>query len=193
KFLLFKNELQLIKSLTKVQSKQLIDIVEYLYNRRIIHRDLRPDNLMVVTKCSHLKLIDFGFATSFNTNETTKELSIGGTIIFADTKFLKHYLDTYSEFQLKPLVYNYPRTFDLQCALNIIMFMAHSRIKIEMNLIQQLQTKTKAEESLKLWTRIKEVNTNYSELLKSINDKKQTLNFSTIKEEIKKLFLKNIQ
>lgn len=45
-YLLFKNELISIETLTLSQSEQLIDILQYLYDSKILHRDLRPANLM---------------------------------------------------------------------------------------------------------------------------------------------------
>ncbi|CAF4280001.1 unnamed protein product, partial [Rotaria magnacalcarata] len=69
-----------LQSLTLIQSKQLIDIIESLYNCRIIHRDIRPQNLMLDKKYERLKLIDFGYAETFNINQETKQLPIEGVI-----------------------------------------------------------------------------------------------------------------
>ncbi|CAF1943323.1 unnamed protein product [Rotaria magnacalcarata] len=79
KFIIFENILFELQSLTLIQSKQLIDIIESLYNCRIIHRDIRPQNLMVDKKCEQLKLIDFGYAETFTINQETKLLPIEGT------------------------------------------------------------------------------------------------------------------
>ncbi|CAF3173974.1 unnamed protein product, partial [Rotaria sp. Silwood2] len=87
-FLLFKNELKSIKTLPLIQSKQLIDIIQYLYECDVIHRDLDPQSLMFNTHIQQLKLIDFGFAAKYEMNEMIKLLPINGTITFAGHQFL---------------------------------------------------------------------------------------------------------
>nr|XP_057907999.1 striated muscle preferentially expressed protein kinase isoform X2 [Doryrhamphus excisus] len=44
---------------------QILQGVEYLHNRRILHLDLKPDNIMV-TNMNAIKIVDFGSAQSFN-------------------------------------------------------------------------------------------------------------------------------
>ncbi|CAF5128005.1 unnamed protein product, partial [Rotaria sp. Silwood1] len=65
-YLLYEKELQCIESLSLIQAKQLIDIIHYLYDCRIIHRDVTPQNLMLDRDTNHIKLIDFGFAIACN-------------------------------------------------------------------------------------------------------------------------------
>jgi len=40
---------------------ELLTAVEFLHKRKIIYRDIKPDNLMIDVE-GHVKLIDFGFA-----------------------------------------------------------------------------------------------------------------------------------
>lgn len=44
---------------------QIVQGVEYLHNRRILHLDLKPDNIMV-TNLNAIKIVDFGSAQTFN-------------------------------------------------------------------------------------------------------------------------------
>ncbi|XP_057194752.1 striated muscle preferentially expressed protein kinase isoform X3 [Triplophysa rosa] len=44
---------------------QILQGLEYLHNHRILHLDIKPDNIMV-TNLSVIKIIDFGSAQSFN-------------------------------------------------------------------------------------------------------------------------------
>ena len=45
--------------------KQLLDGVSYLHSHRILHRDLKPQNLLLDTE-GHIKLADFGLSRSFS-------------------------------------------------------------------------------------------------------------------------------
>lgn len=45
--------------------KQLIEALAYLHSHRILHRDLKPQN-MLVDKEGHIKLADFGLSRSFS-------------------------------------------------------------------------------------------------------------------------------
>ncbi|CAF1343677.1 unnamed protein product [Rotaria sp. Silwood1] len=128
-----KKNLQCIESLSLIQSKQLIDIIHYLYDCRVFHRD-----------SNHIK----GFPCYF-----------------------------------------YERTFDLICALNIIMVMNVNEVVLK---------------SLQLWKDTQRTNKHYSNLLNLIKkldswypldessvshvSKDQSAIFDVIKDEIEKLF-----
>lgn len=45
--------------------KQLVDGMAYLHTRTILHRDLKPQNLLI-DKEGHIKLADFGLSRSFS-------------------------------------------------------------------------------------------------------------------------------
>ncbi|KAM7365660.1 hypothetical protein PAMP_016575 [Pampus punctatissimus] len=44
---------------------QILQAVEYIHNHRVLHLDLKPDNIMV-TNLNAIKIVDFGSAQSFN-------------------------------------------------------------------------------------------------------------------------------
>ncbi|XP_067439601.1 striated muscle preferentially expressed protein kinase-like [Thunnus thynnus] len=44
---------------------QILQGVEYIHNRRVLHLDLKPENIMV-TNLNAIKIVDFGSAQSFN-------------------------------------------------------------------------------------------------------------------------------
>ncbi|CAF3653051.1 unnamed protein product [Rotaria sp. Silwood1] len=197
KFIIFSKQLERLESLTLTHSQQLINIIQYLYDSCVLHRDLRPQNLMYDTSHRHLKLIDFGFATIYQKNEMTKRLPIEGTITYAGQKFLDYYskLSFQSCFELLD---DYEQTFDLQCALNVIMYMTNSKIKNEINSMKQfLSTKEKALASLEYLEKLKKNDRNYFDLLELINKSKsddfarlKSADINDIRTVMKELFPK---
>ncbi|CAF1223875.1 unnamed protein product [Rotaria sordida] len=188
KYLLFTNELESIKSLTLIQSQQLIDIVQYLYDCCIIHRDLRPPNLMFDRRRQHLKLIDFGFAKTYEINDLALELPIEGTISYASENFFRFHLELSENLFFKQ-DYEYERTFDLQCAINIIMIMKHTYIRDKIDSIKTLlSVHEKILASSKLWENVKEENKNYFKLLELINNLTKSSDFDVIKQDVKHLY-----
>lgn len=41
---------------------ELLDSVAYLHAKQIVHKDLKPSNILITTNGEHVKLIDFGFS-----------------------------------------------------------------------------------------------------------------------------------
>ncbi|CAF1438600.1 unnamed protein product [Rotaria sp. Silwood1] len=185
-FLLFKNELESIKALPLIQSKQLIDIIQYLYHSNIIHRDLCPQNLMLDGHIQQLKLIDFSFASQYEKNEITKQLSINGTISFAGHEFL-HFISNLSFNSIKSQFYAYERNFDLKSALHLIIYMNDNNIQLKMKSIQKLKYFIdEATQTLNLWKILQQNNKYYSNLLTLIDSPIQSSTFEIIKKEIEK-------
>lgn len=58
---------------------QILQGVEYLHNRRVLHLDLKPDNIMV-TNLNAIKIVDFGSAQSFNPLSLKQQDSGAGTL-----------------------------------------------------------------------------------------------------------------
>lgn len=140
---------------------------------------------------TQLKLIDFGFAVAYQNDQTIIELPVEGTVTLAGQRFLNYYLQSHSTSypNANSVVYSYERTFDLQCAVNIIVIMANSDIKNEVASIKKLQSyDDKVKNLLEMWEKFQVKNKNYSEILELINDPKEILNFNTIKEKINNFF-----
>ncbi|CAF3679494.1 unnamed protein product [Rotaria sordida] len=189
-FLIFNKELKHITSLTLNQSKQLIHIVQYLYDSDIVHRDIRPQNLMLDYREKRLKLIDFGFAFKYEINEMPKKLPIFGTVTYATYELLTCYYESISNKQYAPL-YDYERTFDLKCALNVIIYKISNKVQIELNAIEQLSPPEKLLRSLTLWENCKKKNQIYSDLLGLINNLSVSSDFDGFERQLEKLYLWN--
>ncbi|CAF3858906.1 unnamed protein product [Rotaria magnacalcarata] len=184
-YIVFKNILSPLKSLQYFQSQHIINAIEYLYKSRIIHRDLRPQNLILDESNVYAKLIDFGFATIFETNKETKRLPIEGVISYGGLKFLEHCAELF--FKAATLsFYEYERTFDLPCAINIIMYMTNNSIKNQLTSFKRLQTiHERIAKSREYWLQIKGENKNYAHLLNLIHHMEKSPNFDLIKQEIR--------
>lgn len=66
---------------------QLLRALTHLHARRVVHRDIKPDNVMYQEGCcTHVKLIDFGFATWLDQGEQLREVC--GTILYVAPEVL---------------------------------------------------------------------------------------------------------
>ncbi|KAK5847906.1 hypothetical protein PBY51_016998 [Eleginops maclovinus] len=67
---------------------QILQGVEYLHNRRVLHLDLKPDNIMV-TNLNVIKIVDFGSAQSFNPLSLKQQESGAGTLEYMAPEVVK--------------------------------------------------------------------------------------------------------
>ncbi|XP_034466386.1 striated muscle preferentially expressed protein kinase isoform X2 [Hippoglossus hippoglossus] len=67
---------------------QILQGVEYLHNRRVLHLDLKPDNILV-TSLNAIKIVDFGSAQTFNPLSLKHRDSGVGTLDYMAPEMVK--------------------------------------------------------------------------------------------------------
>ncbi|WP_110513987.1 serine/threonine protein kinase [Herpetosiphon llansteffanensis] len=50
-------------------AEQIANVLDYLHERRLIYRDVKPSNIMIERKTGNVKVVDFGIAKLFQPNE----------------------------------------------------------------------------------------------------------------------------
>ncbi|CAF5145931.1 unnamed protein product [Rotaria magnacalcarata] len=176
-----------MKDFMDVTFERLIDIIQYLYDCNVIHRDLSPQNLMLDGHIQQLKLIDFGLASKYEKDEITKQLPINGTIAFGGHEFLR-FISNLPLDSIKSQFYAYERTFDLKSALHVIMYMNDNNVQLKMKSIQKVEYFIdKTTQTLTLWKALQQNNKYYSNLLNLIDDSIQSSStFEVIKKKLEK-------
>ncbi|XP_075904711.1 striated muscle preferentially expressed protein kinase-like isoform X3 [Nelusetta ayraudi] len=67
---------------------QILQGVEYLHSRRVLHLDLKPDNIMV-THLNAVKIVDFGSAQSFNPLSLRRQDLAAGSLEYTAPEMVK--------------------------------------------------------------------------------------------------------
>jgi len=86
-FDILQDDQRLPESTVQQIAKQLVKALHYLHSNRIIHRDMKPQNVLIGSN-GRIKLCDFGFARAMSSN-TIVLTSIKGTPLYMSPELVK--------------------------------------------------------------------------------------------------------
>ena len=89
------NQKQLIKDICLL-SIQILDRLEYIHSKNIIHRDIKPDNFLIGRKDPHIiYLIDFGLARKYRSSRTGKHIQFKKiNKLFGSYRYMSRYANS---------------------------------------------------------------------------------------------------
>uniref|UniRef100_A0A2D3UTK2 non-specific serine/threonine protein kinase n=1 Tax=Ramularia collo-cygni TaxID=112498 RepID=A0A2D3UTK2_9PEZI len=83
----------LSESMAKQMATQVFDALHYLHNKRITHRDIKPDNILIASLDDDnfvIKLSDFGLSKAVKDNDTFLK-TFCGTLLYCAPEVFPHY------------------------------------------------------------------------------------------------------
>jgi len=93
---------KLREDIARTYFHQLIDTIEFLHEKGVIHRDIKPDNLLLGADFT-LQIADFSFATyALTENDSPLQREIFGTVnymapeLLANNKYIGQFVDVFS-------------------------------------------------------------------------------------------------
>ena len=131
---------------TAILGYQMINILKYIHDKHIIHRDIKPDNFAMGPKELNgiLYIIDFGLAKKYRSSKTLKQLpltkrkSLTGTARYASINALQGYEQS--------------RRDDLESAGYVLMYFLRGNLPW-----QNMKVKTKEEKYKSILNKKKEI------------------------------------
>lgn len=64
----------------KIYAAEMVSVIEYLHSRGVVHRDIKPDNLLL-DEAGHIHLTDFNVAT-YLPHDNSPLQSFSGTVTY---------------------------------------------------------------------------------------------------------------
>ncbi|KAF1347063.1 hypothetical protein BDV97DRAFT_358411 [Delphinella strobiligena] len=84
---------ELPEELANVVAQQVLDALAYLHKKQVVHRDIKPDNILIANDSHHgfsVKLTDFGLSKVVKDNDTFLK-TFCGTLLYCAPEVFPHY------------------------------------------------------------------------------------------------------
>ena len=121
----------LTEHMARDMALQILDALVYLHRRKITHRDIKPDNILIAsTDPFTVKLTDFGLSKVVNNNDTFLK-TFCGTLLYCAPEVFPHYGSHMSNKKgkrrrtgqaVQPLFHSYSQSVDIWSFAAVIWF-----------------------------------------------------------------------